>query len=100
MKHRYFALLFAVAALSAQTRPGADLGFTDTPMLPGQKWHVHDPARPYPPVVTPGAKPDIDLEQLVVTLPNGVPQVAADAFTVRHGERTLLTGPSGSGKWK
>jgi hypothetical protein len=32
-----------------------DLGFTDTPMLPGGKWHVHDPARPAPKVVTPGA---------------------------------------------
>jgi hypothetical protein len=51
------AVLFAAASLWAQTRPGADLGFTDTPMLPGQKWHVHDPARPYPPVVTPGATP-------------------------------------------
>ncbi|MDB6030768.1 MAG: hypothetical protein JWM16_1106 [Verrucomicrobiales bacterium] len=29
-------------------------GYTDTPMLPGGKWHVHDPARPQPPVVTPG----------------------------------------------
>lgn len=35
----------------------ADLGFTDTPMLPGLPWHVHDPARPHPPVVTPGAAP-------------------------------------------
>jgi hypothetical protein len=35
--------------------PNADLGFTDTPMLPNQPWHVHDPARPYPKVVTPGA---------------------------------------------
>jgi hypothetical protein len=30
-------------------------GFTDTPMLPGGKWHLHDPHRPQPPVVTPGA---------------------------------------------
>jgi len=29
-------------------------GFKDTPMLPGTKWHVHDPDRPLPPVVTPG----------------------------------------------
>ena len=35
----------------------ADDGFTDTPMLPGLPWHVHDPARPHPPVVTPGATP-------------------------------------------
>ncbi|MCX7013337.1 MAG: DUF1080 domain-containing protein [Candidatus Sumerlaeota bacterium] len=31
-----------------------ELGFSDTPMLPGQKWHVHDVARPQPPVVAPG----------------------------------------------
>ena len=38
--------------------PGSDgLGFTDTPMLPGLPYHVHDPARPHPPVVTPGAQP-------------------------------------------
>jgi len=29
-------------------------GYTDTPLLPGGKWHVHDPARPRPAVVTPG----------------------------------------------
>ena len=30
------------------------VGFKDTPMLPGGKWHVHDGDRPLPPVVTPG----------------------------------------------
>jgi hypothetical protein len=30
-------------------------GFRDTPLLPGSKWHLHDPDRPQPPVVTPGA---------------------------------------------
>ena len=30
-------------------------GFRDTPMLPGGKWHLHDPDRPQPRVVTPGA---------------------------------------------
>lgn len=29
-------------------------GFQDTAMQPDGKWHVHDPARPQPPVVTPG----------------------------------------------
>jgi hypothetical protein len=29
-------------------------GFQDTPMQPDGKWHVHDPARPQPPIVTPG----------------------------------------------
>ena len=32
----------------------APVGYTDTPMLPGGKWHVHDPDRPQPKVVTPG----------------------------------------------
>ncbi len=31
------------------------LGYTDTPLLPGQKWRVHDGTRPQPPVVKPGA---------------------------------------------
>jgi hypothetical protein len=47
---------FALAAI-AQTTPNPDLGFKDTPMLPGQKWHVHDPDRPHPAVVKPGATP-------------------------------------------
>jgi len=29
-------------------------GFTDTPMEPGGKWHVHDPDRPKPRIITPG----------------------------------------------
>jgi len=29
-------------------------GYKDTPMLPGGKWHVHDPDRPQPVPVTPG----------------------------------------------
>lgn len=30
------------------------LGYTDTPIIPGTQWHVHDPDRPAPKVVTPG----------------------------------------------
>jgi 3-keto-disaccharide hydrolase len=48
-------LLFA--AQQVPPRTAADDGFTDTPMLPGLPYHVHDPARPHPPVVTPGATP-------------------------------------------
>jgi len=45
--------------LGAQTpapKPG-DLGFKDTPMLPGLPWHVHDPDRPHPPVIAPPSTP-------------------------------------------
>lgn len=53
-----FAVIAAAAALGAvllaqQKNPG----YTDTPILPGQKWHVHDPERPHPQVVTPGNTP-------------------------------------------
>src|SRR5690242_21095124 len=45
----------------ARGAPGAnDLGYTDTPLVPGQKWHVHDPARPHPPKVTPGENTNWD----------------------------------------
>jgi len=40
-----------------QPAHGDEDGFTDTPLLPGLPWHVHDPARPHPKVVTPGAQP-------------------------------------------
>ncbi|ANY19337.1 hypothetical protein A6F68_00811 [Tsuneonella dongtanensis] len=41
----------AIAAAQETGRPG----FTDTPMLPGGEWHVHDPARPYPERIMPGS---------------------------------------------
>jgi putative ATP-binding cassette transporter len=43
-------------------------------------------------------KAAIDLDKLLVSLPNGTPLVTADGFSIPCGERTLLTGPSGSGK--
>jgi hypothetical protein len=53
--------VFLVAAQAQTPAPakGAnhDLGFEDTPMLPGLPYHVHDPNRPHPPVVTPGTQP-------------------------------------------
>jgi hypothetical protein len=54
----FFALGIASAGFAGmvfQTLAESLLGYTDTPMLPSGKWHVHDPNRPKPPVVTPGA---------------------------------------------
>jgi hypothetical protein len=48
-----FSLIAAAAMCQAQNN---DLGYTDTPMLPGLPYHVHDPARPHPRVVTPAAQ--------------------------------------------
>jgi hypothetical protein len=55
------AACFAAVLLSQQApqqpapQVNPDLGFLDTPMEPGGKWHVHDPYRPHPKVVTPGS---------------------------------------------
>ncbi|HWE35370.1 MAG TPA: DUF1080 domain-containing protein [Isosphaeraceae bacterium] len=46
------AAVAAAGLVLGQEKPR--LGFKDTPMLPGGKWHVHDGDRPQPPVVTPG----------------------------------------------
>src|SRR5277367_5288952 len=55
--------LTVVAATMAVALPGqtasappekAPTGYTDTPLIPGSKWRVHDDTRPRPPVITPG----------------------------------------------
>ncbi len=48
------ALLLAVPAFSADEKPQHPIGYQDTPIIPGTKWHVHDGLRPQPTVVTPG----------------------------------------------
>jgi hypothetical protein len=45
-------LIFGFQGMAQQ---GGPIGYQDTPMLPGGKWHVHDSARPQPIEVTPGA---------------------------------------------
>jgi len=47
-------LLTSLIASSSIFQSQAGEGYTDTPMQPNGKWHVHDPARPIPAVVTPG----------------------------------------------
>ena len=32
------------------------LGYSDTPLIPGTSWHVHDGERPQPPIVTPSSE--------------------------------------------
>lgn len=49
-------------------------------------------------VVSSTGSDQIDLEQLLVQLPNGKPLVATDSFSLLGNERTLVTGPSGAGK--
>jgi putative ATP-binding cassette transporter len=48
-------------------------------------------------VSSPGSA-KIDLQQLLVRLPNGQPLVCADGISIFGNQRTLVIGPSGSGK--
>ena len=47
----------ATVPLLAQEQQQSPLGYDDTPMQPGGKWHVHDAKRPQPRVITPGPAP-------------------------------------------
>lgn len=42
------------------------VGYTDTPLLPGSKWRVHDIERPQPRVVTPGAQGSAPSDAIVL----------------------------------
>ena len=47
-------MFLAAIVIGAQPAPEEHYGYTDTPLLPGSIWHVHDSRRPLPPVVAPG----------------------------------------------
>ena len=48
------AVALVVLAASWPQDGQKPIGYTDTPLLPGSQWHVHDPARPAPRIVVPG----------------------------------------------
>ena len=50
------SIVAAAIGIGAAAQPPGQLGYDDTPMQPGGRWHIHDGKRPQPPVVTPGVK--------------------------------------------
>jgi putative ATP-binding cassette transporter len=48
--------------------------------------------------LTPSTVDVVDARGLTLQLPDGEPLVAVNGFSVKNGERVLVTGPSGSGK--
>jgi hypothetical protein len=60
---RYYWFVFVATSLAVMTllfhsagqdQPKPKLGYKDTPILPGGRWHVHDGDRPLPPIITSG----------------------------------------------
>ena len=80
---RFTMLLLAGTAMFGQG-VNHDLGYDDTPVLPGLPFHVHDPKRPHPAVVTPAAEP------------GGAP---SDAIVLFDG-KDLSQWQSARGAWK
>jgi putative ATP-binding cassette transporter len=48
--------------------------------------------------IVPSGTDAIQIEQLLIRLPNGKAQASANGFSIRPNEATLVTGPSGAGK--
>lgn len=90
LSNRCALLLAALTAVSVSTQAAEkNLGYTDTPFLPGQKWRVHDGTRPQPPVVTPGAKF------------SDMAPAPADAIVLFDGkDLSKWTGDGGQARWK
>jgi len=93
MKNKLIPLLLLAVVFSGgsafagkETTINGITGFKDSPLLPGGKWHVHDPERPQPPVVTPGGVPSdalvlfdgTDLSQWHDKKCNPAPWIVAD----------------------
>jgi len=84
----------------AQTAPAKrsanhDLGFEDTPMLPGLPWHVHDDRRPHPRVVTPAAEPGGPPSDAIILFDGK----DLSAWT-SHRSNITRAGTSGPPEWK
>jgi hypothetical protein len=66
-------------------------GYTDTPKQPNGKWHVHDPARPQPPVVTPGNQ---------FSQQAAAPSDAVVLFDGKDLSKWVAANGGGEAKWK
>jgi hypothetical protein len=76
LKTSVLALGTVAATLHAQSPDSKPLGYQDTPIIPGTKWHVHDGERPQPRIITPG-------ENSTQTTPGTAP---SDAIVLFNGK--------------
>ena len=85
-------LLFSIGGTSVDDLPG----YRDTPVIPGQKWRVHDANRPRPKVVDPGkyTPPTRPAEAKVLLGEDG--KLGAGTGWSRHRLEMVGRGSSGS----
>ena len=82
------AVLLSIGVAAICQVANHDLGYTDTPILPGLPYHVHDPGRPHPHVVTPA----IDA--------GGAPSDAVILFDGKDLSRWVSAKDGSPAKWK
>src|SRR5712691_2789630 len=93
------ALMVSVTGAAQNPAPSQsvnhDLGFKDTPMLPGLPYHVHDSDRPHPHVVTPAAALGAAPSDAIVLFDGK----DLSHWTAHHSDITR-SGRSGEPEWK
>ena len=70
-----------------------NLGYSDTPFLPGGKWRVHDGTRPQPKLVDPGAASTQESAAIPVTTKIPAPTIAPTGAHSMRPRRPALTTP-------
>lgn len=90
------ALTLSPLALLGQEKP-TPTGYSDTPVIPGSQWKVHDIDRPHPAVVTPAEKPGGAPADAIVLFDG----TSTDAFQAKKkGPDGKPTAEWGACEWK
>lgn len=79
------ALMATAGAFAAAEDKPSPLGYSDTPLIPGSKWKVHDIDRPPPPVVQPGARPGAAPSDAIILFDG---KSTAQLFSRKKGDPT------------
>lgn len=87
---RLVLLSWAALVAPSMFAQNHDLGYTDTPMLPGLPFHVHDPARPRPPAITPGTSGSAPSDAIVLFDGKDLAQWASSKWKVEDGYLQVL----------
>ena len=80
-------LLVGAFAAHAEDKP-SPVGYSDTPLIPGTKWKVHDIDRPAPPVVAPGSVLGAPPSDAIILFDGK----SADAFHTKEKVKDPATG--------
>jgi len=91
-----FLLVYSAAAVAAElvkARDGSGIvGYKDTPVLPWCGYHVHDPDRPAPPKVTPGARGRVPSDAIALFDGMDLAKWQPSDWKVEDGEIIAVTG--------